>query len=331
MSGPETEASIPSPPPEPTPSPIHEGRPEGAPAGDRARQRAVLLVNTKSRRGLEWFEIAQKELKGHGVEIEKAMRFEKIDELLKEGREAIERGIPLIVAGGGDGTFNALSDLFVGKENVLGLLPLGTGNSLARDLGIQADVAQACEVIAKGKVREIDLGYVNGTHFVNVATIGLSTRIAQNLTNDLKKRLGRFVYAVAIWRAMRTSRSFRARLETERGVHEFDCLQFVIGNGHFHAGPFPVAEDASITSGKLNVYAVEGRSKWALVKYALSLPGGRFAGLSEVYSERCDGGKLTTTPRKQVTVDGEICTQTPIEFRSVPKGMRVMVPADWEG
>lgn len=299
--------------------------------GDAAPKRAVLIVNTKSRRGKEWFELAQKELKGQGIEIEKAMRFEKIDELLAAAREAIGRKVPLIVAGGGDGTFNALSDLFVNSQSVLGLLPLGTGNSLARDLGVQADVQQACEVIAKGRVQAIDLGFVNGTHFVNVATIGLTTRIAKNLTVDMKRKLGRFVYAVAIWRAMRTSRPFKAILETEHGRREFDCLQFVIGNGHFHAGPFPVAPDAAITSGSLNIYAVKGRSKWALVKYALSLPGGHHIALEEVHSERCLGGTFTTDPPRQVTVDGEICTKTPIEFRSVPKAMLVVVPQDWEG
>lgn len=299
--------------------------------GDPAPRRAVLVVNTKSRRGQEWFEIAQTELKRHGIEVEKATRFEEIEQLMNTAKEAIARGVPLIVAGGGDGTFNALSDLFVNSESVLGLLPLGTGNSLARDLGIQANVAQACEVIAKGKVTKIDLGYVNGTHFVNVATVGLTTRIAQNLTNDLKRRLGRFVYAVAIFRAMRASRPFQAVLETEHGRREFECLQFVIGNGHFHAGPFPVAPDASITSGALNVYAVRGHGTWALIKYALSLPGGRQTALAEVYSEKCEGGKFMTLPTKQVTVDGEICTQTPIEFRSVPKAMKVVVPQNWEG
>ena len=299
--------------------------------GDPAPKRAVLIVNTKSRRGKEWFEIAQKALEDHGIEVERAYHFERFEELMKEARASIAKGVPLIVAGGGDGTFNALSDLFVDSRSVLGLLPLGTGNSLARDLGIEADVEQACEIIAKGKVQEIDLGYVNGTHFVNVATIGLTTRIAQNLTNDMKKRLGRFVYAVAIYRAMRKSRPFRAILETEHGTREFDCLQFVIGNGRFHAGPFPIAPDASIVSGSLNIYAVKGRSKWALLKYALNLPGGHFVALDEVFSERCDAGKLTTSPPKQVTVDGEVCTRTPIEFRSVPKGMKVVVPADWEG
>ena len=309
-----------------------ETAPDATPMpGETPPRRAVLIVNTKSRRGQEWFDQAQKELKGQGIEIEKAMRFEKIGELLAEGREAIERGVPLIIAGGGDGTFNALSDLFVGKESVLGLLPLGTGNSLARDLGIQADVAKACDVIANGKVVPIDLGYANGTHFVNVATVGLTTRIAQNLTVDLKRKLGRFVYAVAIYRAMLKSRPFHATLETENGTREFDCLQFVVGNGRFHAGPFPIAPDANITQGWLNVYAVEGKSKWILVKYAFGLLGGRQTALAEVHSEQCAGGKLTTTPAKPVTVDGEICARTPLEFRSVPKGMRVVVPQEFEG
>lgn len=300
-------------------------------SGDTPPKRAVLLVNTKSRRGQEWFSLARTELEKHGVEVESAQSFKKFPDLMKAAGEAIQRGVPMVIAGGGDGTFNGLSDLVAGKDTVVGLLPLGTGNSLARDLGIVADVTRACEVIAKGKVVSIDLGWANGTHFVNVATVGLTTKIAQNLTNDMKKRLGRFVYAVAIFRAMRSAAPFRAKLETEHGSHEFETLQFVIGNGRFHAGPFPIAPDASITSGSLNVYAVTGRSNWALVKYALRLPGGHHVALQEVYSERCNGGKLSTDPLKKVTVDGEICAETPFEFRSVPKAMRVVVPQEFEG
>lgn len=299
--------------------------------GDKPPRRAVLIVNTKSRRGQEWFDQAQKELKGHGIEIERAMRFQSIGELIAEGRAAIDRGVPLVIAGGGDGTFNALADLFAGKEAVLGLLPLGTGNAFARDLGIEADVAKACDAIANGKVVSVDLGYANGTHFVNVATVGLTTRIAQNLTVDLKRKLGRFVYAIAIYRAMRKSKPFHATLETEHGTHEFECLQFVVGNGRFHAGPFAIAPDATITEGRLNVYAVRGTNKWILAKYALGLLGGRQTALAEVYSEKCHGGKLTTQPRMAVTVDGEICARTPFEFRSVPQGMRVVVPQAFEG
>ncbi len=299
--------------------------------GEAPPKRAVLIVNTKSRRGQEWFDQAQKELKAHGIEVEKAMRFQTIGELIAEGREAIERGVPLVIAGGGDGTFNALADLFVGKEAILGLLPLGTGNAFARDLGIDADVAKACDVIANGKVVSVDLGYANGTHFVNVATVGLTTRIAQNLTVDLKRKLGRFVYAVAIYRAMRKSKPFKATLETENGTREFECLQFVAGNGRFHAGPFPIAPDATITEARLNIYAVRGTSKLVLLKYALGLLGGRQTYLDEVYSEKCVGGKLTTHPRMAVTVDGEICARTPFEFHTVPKGMRVVTPQGFEG
>lgn len=306
--------------------------PDAAPMpGDKPPRRAVLLVNTKSRRGQEWFELVQTELVKHGLEVEKAQSFKRFDDMMAAAQAAINRGVPLLIAGGGDGTFNGLSDLVAGKETVIGVLPLGTGNSLARDLGIVADVAKACEVIAHGKVVSIDLGWVNGTHFVNVATIGLTTKIAQNLTNDMKKRLGRFVYAVAIFRAMRSSRPFWATLVTEQGTHRFETLQFVIGNGRFHAGPFPISPDAHITSGSLNVYAVTGKSNWALVKYALKLPGGHHIALKEVYSERCDGGHLNTEPDKKVTVDGEVCAQTPIEFRSIPKAMRIIVPQEFEG
>lgn len=290
-----------------------------------------LIVNTKSRRGQEWFEVVEKSLRDRGVEVESAHSFEKFDDLLAKVREGISRKVPLIACGGGDGTFSGVAREFIGAESVLGVLPLGTGNAFARDLGIQADVTQATDVLVSGKVVHVDLGQIGEDVFVNVATIGLTTRIARNLTDDDKKRFGRFVYAFALARGIRQVRPFRVKLTTDDGIREFETLQMVIGVGRYHAGPLPLSPEATITDGHLTVYALRSASKMDFLKMAALLPFGRQGDLQEVHSEECRSGKVETFPPVSVTVDGEVDARTPFEFKVLPGALRVMVPTEFAG
>jgi YegS/Rv2252/BmrU family lipid kinase len=300
------------------------------PSGDVPRDRAVLLVNTKSRRGQEWFEDAQTELRSLGVQLDAAMSFRRIEELIAEAKLGIERKAPLIIAGGGDGTFSAIAHMFVGCGTTLGVLPLGTGNAFARDLGIPANLPEACRIVAHGQVRAIDLGVINDDYFVNVATVGLTTKIAESLTVPMKRKYGRFVYAIAITRALRHIKPFIAKIETENGTRELETMQVVIGNGRYHAGPFLLSPEAQITEGKLTLYAVKASSKAALLRFALALPSGNQGALEEVYTEETTGGTLSTFPHMKVTVDGEVCPLTPIKFGIAPGAIRVAVPTAFE-
>jgi YegS/Rv2252/BmrU family lipid kinase len=294
-------------------------------------RRAVLMVNTKSRRGQEWFAEAQSRMRDLGIEIEKAWAFRSIDELKAEAKSAIGRKVPLVVAGGGDGTFSAIARYFVKSESVLGVLPLGTGNAFARDLGIAAELDVATRTLVEGRVAAVDLGYAGNDYFLNVATIGLTTKIAQNLTVDMKRKFGRFVYAIAIFRALTKVKPFEVRIETENGISEFETLQIVLGNGRFHAGPFPLSPNASITEGKLTLYALATTNKVAFLKLATRLPTGHQGDLPEVRTQETAGGIITTIPSMPVTVDGEVCVHTPMKFCVAPKALRVMVPQDFAG
>ena len=290
-----------------------------------------LLVNTKSRRGQEWYEAVQEKFAVQGVEIELARSFEDMGELLRMVDEGIAAGVPIIACGGGDGTFSAVAPRFAGKETVLGVLPLGTGNAFARDLGIEADVDKATAIIAGGRTARVDAGTISGDYFVNVATAGLTTRIARNLTNENKKRFGRFVYALALWNGMRDVLPFRMKLTTDNGTTEFETLQTVIGVGRYHAGPLPLSEDSSITDGRLTVYALRAARKSAFLKMALRLPFGTQGDLDEVHSESCRSGTLETFPPVSVTVDGEVSARTPVDFAIAPGALRVLVPDDFRG
>lgn len=290
----------------------------------------MLIVNAKSRRGAEWFDQARRELTARGVQVAAAHPFKRIDEIIARTRRAIDDKAPLVIVGGGDGTFSAVAKYFLNSESILGVLPLGTGNAFARDLGINADIPEASHVIATGKLARVDLGTIDDDFFLNVSTLGVTTGIARELTVDAKRKLGRFVYAVAIWRAIANAKPFHVTIETEHGTVDFDTLQVVLGNGRFHAGPFPIAPDASICEGKLSLYALMSTRKIDFIRYAMHLPGGHHIDLPDVHFQHTQGGTLTTVPIRHVTIDGEIADQTPAKFGVLPRVLPVLVPQEFD-
>jgi diacylglycerol kinase (ATP) len=248
-----------------------------------------------------------------------------------EVRAAIKAQVPLVIVGGGDGTLSMVAKDMCGSSSILGVLPLGTGNAFARDLGIAADVREASEVLVRGKVAAVDLGRIDGNYFVNVATVGVTTRIAESLTDEMKKRFGRMVYAIAVFKAVSRVRPFVARITTPDEELTFETLQVVLSNGRHHAGPFPVTPDAHITDRRINGYALTTNKRSVLLKFALRLWGGRHVDLPEVTSFQTTRGRLETQPRKMMTVDGEISLHTPVDFEIAPKAIKVVVPQSFAG
>ena len=290
---------------------------------------AVLLVNSNSRAGQEWFELTRKTLEDYDVELLSATVYSSVKALVKEAGNAVKANVPLIIIGGGDGTVNAVVGLIARSSSTLAIIPLGTGNAFARDLEIPMNVSGACDVILSGQPVDVDLGKIDRRFFVNVATIGLTTEIAGQLTNPMKKIYGRFAYAVALIRGLRHLKPFRVLLSTENGMNEFECMQLVIGNGRFHAGPFPVLPEAGIQTGKFSIYALKGNRRSELIKYAFMLPGGHHAMLAQVHCEYATEGSIHTAPSVRVTIDGEIACRTPVQFEVNPGALKVIAPANF--
>lgn len=245
-------------------------------------------------------------------------------------RAALKSDTPLIVIGGGDGTINAMSHVFADSDKTLGILPLGTGNAFARDLGIQTSVEHACSVIVHGKTSPVDMGLANGRPFLNVATVGLSTLIAMGLRPGLKRMLGPMAYLMPAFNALRIVRPFEVHLQGPGVDDHFESMQVVIGNGRFHAGRLPLGPGAGLTTGELVVYGLASRNRAAFARLALNLWSGRHVDLDEVRYYRMTEGTLATTPSRSVTVDGERLLRTPIEFRVDSGALNVRVPLEFD-
>lgn len=162
--------------------------------------RAALVVNAGARSGAAAFERARQDLVLQGVPIVASHLVTDPSRLGEVVARVAADGCDLIIVGGGDGTLSTAIDHMVRHGATLGVLPLGTANDLARTLQIPTNLSAACEVIAHGKVVDIDLGRVGERHFLNVASMGLSVAVTQGLTPRLKQRLGPFAYPVAMLR-----------------------------------------------------------------------------------------------------------------------------------
>jgi YegS/Rv2252/BmrU family lipid kinase len=202
----------------------------------------------------------------------------------------------------------------------LGIIPAGTANDLARTLSIPLDFAAAADLIVAGQTKRIDVGMVNGHAFFNVASIGLSSDLAQKLDPELKKRFGRLSYAVAVLRVMSSARRFRGtRVKT---------YQIAVGNGRLYGGGNVVAETATIDDGRLDLYSLEMPTLWKSVLMARAFRTGTHGAWKEVRTARCVEFDVETRRPMPVNTDGEIVTATPAQFRVLPAAVTVFAPPD---
>lgn len=291
--------------------------------------RAVLVVNTGSRTGPADFETARCELLRRGLELTGAHAVADVESIPRLVDEALAAGVRLIVVGGGDGTMSLVAARLAGTEAVLGLLPTGTANDLARTLQLPTDLLGACATVTEGRVVDIDLGTVGDDVYVNVAQIGLATAVTQAVSPRLKRHIGALAYPVAAARAYVNYRPFRARLEFPGNDHEpvdlVDLLQIAVANGRHYGGGAVVAPDAAIDEGRLDVYAIPRGTAGQRLAVARHFFSGAFTESDHVLHVTTTAVRVITDPALPITVDGELSAHTPTTFGLHRNGLKVIV------
>ena len=295
----------------------------------RDAESAALVINAGARLASAP-EAAVGKLQKAGLQISAVHLVRSGAELAATLERVAAGGHDLVVVGGGDGTVSFAAGRLAGTGTVLGVLPLGTANDLARTLEIPANLDAACAALADGKVVDIDLGRVNGEPFLNVASVGLSVGVTESLSPRLKRWLGPLAYGVAAVRAYARHKPFRARLEFPEGDHETleleDMLQVAIGNGRHYGGGNAVSPTAGIDDHTLDVYAIPGAPLREHVRIARLLKDGSFVERDGVHHLTSQHVRLVTEPPLPVNLDGEIATVTPADFTIERNAVHVVVP-----
>lgn len=286
--------------------------------------RALLLVNRHARQG-------QKQL-SKAIEQLQTMGFELIEEStdhpqhLPEVIRRYQKQVDLVIIGGGDGTLNAAVDGLVDTQLPLGILPLGTANDLARTLGIPNCLPDACKIIGTGQLRRIDLGWVNGKHFFNVASLGLSVQITQRLSKEAKRRWGVLAYAVTAIQVIWQARPFTAEIRLNGKSISAKTIQIAVGNGRYYGGGMTVDYDAAIDDQKLDLYSLEIQHWWQILPLLPAIRQGQQTSLPGVRTEEGQEIEVCTRKPHAINTDGEITTHTPAKFRVIPHALGVLVP-----
>src|SRR5699024_9349629 len=205
-------------------------------------------------------------------------------------------------------------------------LPMGTANDLARSLAIPADVIGACEIIAHEHLRRIDVAMVNGRYFFNAAHLGLAARVALGADSNRKKYLGPLAYFIEAWNAFRARRAFHVEIRCNGESLRRHVVQVSIGNGRFYGGGTPVAEEAVIDDGLLDLYALPHLSGGRLLALVPILRAGRTRAAQDILTLRSAEIEVHTHKPRTITADGEKTGTTPARFRVLGRALSVYAP-----
>jgi diacylglycerol kinase family enzyme len=268
----------------------------------------------------------------HGIDA--AIEQTAPDELLRSAERAVTRferkEIDAIVVGGGDGTVSAVVAALLDRHLPLGILPLGTLNHFARDLGIPTSVDDAVGVIAGRRLTFVDAGEVNGRIFVNNSSIG----IYPYMVIDRERRRAR--HKVAKWMAMLPAffrmmrhfprRSLRISAEGLDRPYRTPCL--LVGNNEYAVELFTVRRRHRLDAGKLWFYVVKPREPIEFFFMVCRMCFGHIDQARDLDRFELSEAEISTkASRLPVALDGEVrIMHTPLHYRSRPRALRVIVP-----
>lgn len=230
------------------------------------------------------------------------------------------------VAFGGDGLIGAVAEALKDSEGVLGVLPGGRGNDLARALGIPLEPVAACQVLASGVVRAIDLGEVAGRTFVGIASCGFDSD-ANRIANQVRLIRGNLVYTYGALRALAGWRpaKFTVTLD-DRPPQTVVGYTIAAANSKAYGGGMLLAPDAALDDGLLDVVMVSHVSK---LRFLRLLPGvfkGEHVHQPAVEIRRARELEISADRAFTLYADGDPIAELPVTVRVLPGAVRVLVP-----
>jgi diacylglycerol kinase (ATP) len=248
-------------------------------------------------------------------------------------RAAIDAGAQLILVAGGDGTLNEVLDGMAGSSVPLGILPAGTANVLATEIGLGNDLERAARSIPHCVARRIAVGRLDSglkpRYFLSMAGAGFDARIVYGLNAQLKQRFGKGAYWLSgFGQASRRFPEFAVELD---GATQTICSFALVSRVRNYGGDFEIAQHASLFDDRFEVVLFRGRSSLPYLKYLCGMIGGRLSGMRGVTFLTARRVRVfdPADRRVYIQVDGEYAGRLPAEISLVPDAVSLLVPTDY--
>jgi len=256
------------------------------------------------------------------------------EELESSARNAISQEQRVLVAMGGDGTFQALANATFGARVLLGILPAGGGNDVAAALRLPSDPLEAAEALLVGRARSVDLARVKTDDgrtrlYAGGGGIGLDAEAARHASGAWRHLPGRFRYIASALRALAGYEPLLVHIEFPKtNLHPVDARALLVGvlNTPTYGAGLRLAPDAAIDDGLLHAVLVEDLSIPGVLALLPRLMGSGELRTSRVKRWRAPRVRLTTDRPTMFHGDGEILGPTPVEIEVVPQAVQVLSP-----
>jgi YegS/Rv2252/BmrU family lipid kinase len=240
--------------------------------------------------------------------------------------EAADHGVPLVVAWGGDGTINEVGSALVSRDCSLGVVAAGSGNGLARELGVPLEATAALAAAIRGRDRLIDAGELGGRLFFNIAGIGLDAHVAR-LFDRTSGRRGLWPYLKFTAGGLMDYEPVACTIEVGGHGRRTTALLIVFANGRQYGFGARVAPGAALDDGLLDLVVAERRPALANLWHARRLFNGSVERVPGVRIERVAEASVVADRPLGFHVDGEVFEGTErLEARVHPRALRVRVP-----
>ena len=252
------------------------------------------------------------------------------EDLTLLARRAVRDGHPVVVAAGGDGTVNAVAAQVAGSKSALGIVPLGTLNHFARDIGVPLVVEEAVRTIAAGSRERVDVGSVNGRIFVNNSSIGLYPAIVIR-REKLRRRRGSGKWTALFWASLTVLRRhamLNVSLRVNGTVTQRRTPLVFVGNNEYQIEGSEAGRREGLQDGKLSIYITRRHGRRGLLALGLRAMVGSLRDALDL--ETFTATNLTIATRRRhlhVATDGEVSVMaTPLEYENRPGALEVIVP-----
>ncbi|MGI8901974.1 MAG: diacylglycerol kinase [Nocardioides sp.] len=288
-----------------------------------ARQIALLTNPASGKgRGRRTAAIALPRLREAGFGV-RELEGRDADEALDLAREVVADELEALVVCGGDGMVHVAVQALAGSRTALGVIPAGTGNDVARALGVPRNDPQlAADVVIASRVREVDLAQVGPTYFVSVLATGFDS-LVNDRANAMRWPRGQMRYNLATLAELRAFEPLPYVLELDGRPRSLEAMLVAVGNGPSYGGGLRIAHGASIDDGMLDVVIIRPMSKGKLVRTYPKLFSGRHVEMPEFEHHRVREVSVSA-PGIVAYADGERIGPLPLTVRVAPRALRVL-------
>ncbi len=277
-------------------------------AGDRAASRFQAVLAALEARGCE-------------VQVRETTHPNEIRELAA-GISA--DAFDLVAAAGGDGTVNQVANGLAADAPPLGIIPLGTTNVLALEIGIPDNPSEIARIFAEGPSRPIHPGVTNGRRFLMVAGAGLDAHVIERTTPELKKWIGKRAY---------TWQGFKCFVQHPQGTYQVNidgkvstAAAVFVSNMRYYGGPYVLAPEASLEAPGFHVCLFRKPGRLNVARYGLALLAGRLPRLPDVEIIRGTSVVIEGRDNEPVQADGDIVGRLPITIETAPAPLQMIFP-----